>query len=267
MTWRVILAAIAAFALSSCVQPLDAQDGALIASAVERVRAGDTSSIYEQLADELQTEQGAVALEQLHEGLVVAGEPCTRSFIDASTFEGKISLRGAPLRRRTNARHLYTCSNATYIVTAHIFSEDGGPRRFETLQIRFVDPAAARAAQAFELRGQSLRHYAFLAVAILSPLLMLMALAGVLFTKGFKRKWLWGVIALAGIGKFSLVWPTAEIVTQLISINFIGFGIMRGVDPLAPWVVSFTPPLGAVIALSLLWPRWLADPPADEAGP
>lgn len=85
---------------------------------------------------------------------------------------------------------------------------------------------------------------------------MLIALLGVLLTKGFKSKWLWAIISLVGIAKFTMVWGTGEILSSPFTINLLGFGIVRGASPLAPWMVSFTPPLGALIALSLLWPRW-----------
>ncbi len=263
---RSLFCALALLTLSACNGAADQRDDQILQSIVSDTRAGNTDAIYERLDASLQTPQSQEVLTQLATILRDAGEPCERSLIGRTTLSPFNDPRGPG--RKVIARHLYACPNATLAVDLTIWAPESGVHTIENFHINGVDPQAITANAEFSLEGQSVRHYAFFAFAILSPVLMLIAFLGVIFTKGFKRKWLWAIVSFVGVTKISMIWLTGEIVTNFLTINLIGFGVARAGDPLAPWIVSFTPPVGALLVLSLLWPRWAGLNKGEElAGP
>ncbi|HYD71843.1 MAG TPA: hypothetical protein VEF55_01800, partial [Candidatus Binatia bacterium] len=106
------------------------------------------------------------------------------------------------------------------------------------------------------------------AVLVCSGLIMLLAFFGTIFTKGFKRKWLFAIVSLLGAPVFMMNWTTGEW-SPTFSGGLINWGVTRGLGPLDPWMLRFHIPIGALIVLSLLWPRWAgmnddADPDANS---
>lgn len=251
---RSLFCALALLALGSCNGASGEQDDQTLQSIVDDTRAGNTQAVYERLNPSLQTPQTQAILPQLTTLLQSAGEPCERSLIGVTTLSPFNDPRGPG--RQVTARHLYICPNATLAIDIRIWAPQSGAHTIENFNINTVDPVAATANAEFSLKDQGARQYAFFAAAVFSPALMLITFLGAIFTKGFKRKWLWAILCFVGVTKVSMIWPTGEIVTYFATINLIGFGVTRAGDPLAPWIVSFTPPIGAVLVLSLLWPRW-----------
>lgn len=245
--------ALSALALVGCAGAIEPADDALLRETFRQVRDGRTQEVEQSLDPSLRTQATRTALGQLRTMIQAAGSPCERSMIRVTTNR---SVGAGGSARQLTAQHQYVCPNHILIVEAALRQESGGPTLIQHFVITPVAADAVVASADFDLQGKSPRHYAFLTAAVASPLLMLIALLGVIFTKGFKRKWLWGIISLAGIAKFSMIWSTGQIVSSVLSVNLIGFGIARDASPLSPWIVSFTPPIGAIIALSLLWPRW-----------
>lgn len=113
----------------------------------------------------------------------------------------------------------------------------------------------------FTLDGSTpLRQIGFLAATILSPLLMLAALAKVVFTRDLERKWLWGILAFIGVFSFHMNWMTGSVDIQWASLQVIGVGAMKGASRFAPWILTCAFPLGALLILSGL----VARAPKDE---
>lgn len=104
-------------------------------------------------------------------------------------------------------------------------------------------------ANAFTFAGKTAGHYAFLVATIASPLLMLAAIIVVIRAPGLKRKWLWCLLALAGVGSAQMNWTTGEMGFNLLSLQLIGAGIVKNLSPLAPWILKFMVPVGAVLAI------------------
>jgi hypothetical protein len=264
---RTLLSVLALMTLASCGGVLASEEDQTLQTIVSDTRAGRVDAVYARLDTGLKTPQSQAALDQLTTMLRDAGEPCERSLIGVTAFNQWNTGNGSG--RRIVAQHKYACPNATLRIDLTLWvGRSGEAYVIENFHVRPIDAAAAAQAADFSISGQTVRHYAFLAGAIGSVVLMLASLLGVILTKGFKRKWLWAVISFVGITKLSMVWPTGEIFTQFATINLIGFGITRAADPMAPWIVSFTPPVGALLVLSLLWPRWAGLNKGEElAGP
>ena len=63
-----------------------------------------------------------------------------------------------------------------------------------------------------------------------------------------RRRWVWVLVALVGAGKFAVNWTTGEFSTSMLSLQLFGASILRAA-PVGPWLVAFSFPVGAVIAL------------------
>jgi hypothetical protein len=61
-----------------------------------------------------------------------------------------------------------------------------------------------------------------------------------------KLRWLWMLIVCIGVVQFSMNWTTSESVVKPIAFLIPGIG-MTSAGLYAPWIVSFTFPLGAVL--------------------
>jgi len=134
-----------------------------------------------------------------------------------------------------------------------------------TLALKRADSRSAWAVQSFHLNkvgytdlannglGSSSKEplqWAFLAMTVLSPLLMVFALITVLRAPNLRLKWLWAIVAFAGIGVARMNWSTGQWGFNILSIQLVGFGLSRqGFLGFYPWLLKFTPPIGAVAAL------------------
>jgi hypothetical protein len=62
-----------------------------------------------------------------------------------------------------------------------------------------------------------------------------------------RRRWLWALFALFGVGTFAMNWTTGAVSSNLFYVQFIG-SIQR-VGLAGPWFISVSFPLGAIVAL------------------
>ena len=98
----------------------------------------------------------------------------------------------------------------------------------------------------FTLSGKSVLHYGVLGGATIAPIFILFTLVSCIRTPIHKRKWLWVLFVIVGIGTIRLNWTTGAYSIQMFSINLLGSGAVAD-GPFAPWVVSTGIPLGAIL--------------------
>lgn len=113
----------------------------------------------------------------------------------------------------------------------------------------------------FTLSGKSPAHYLMLALTCAVPLFTLYALIACIRTKNLKRKWLWVIFIIFGLGRLSLNWTTGQWSTRpgivrtangnstvsLFDVEL--FGASANADFYGPWVLSVSLPLGAILFL------------------
>jgi hypothetical protein len=261
--YRAWVIACCAVVLGACTIGIDPEDDQLLRDTYIRISAGDFESVENSLDASVQTPTTRQSLEQLQTLIHSAGTPCERStaYVTTTNYAG---TDGAG--RHVTAQHQYLCSDGALFVEARLRARHGATLLIEHYIITPFDREAAEAARTFQLQGKPARSYAFLAATIASPTLMLVALFGVIFTRGFKRKWLWAIVSLVGLPQFVMDWGTGEIASRWLSINLVGYGIYRAGHLFAPWLLSFATPVGALVVLSLLYPRWLGRAPIDIDG-
>lgn len=108
-------------------------------------------------------------------------------------------------------------------------------------------PGRLEEIHAFTLGNKSLVHYAWLALALLMPLVTIATAIRVIRAKGMPRRWLWAVVALIASPAFILNWTTGQ--TRLANNLFILFGGAFGrPGAAAPWLLTFAMPIGAFVA-------------------
>lgn len=181
------------------------------------------------------------------ESYVPLGEPRGRKAISTNTL--KVAGQGETVSTTDE----YDYGDRTVAVDVQMYRPDGR----QGWQVRGFHVQAATAAQLapnrFSLSGKSAIQYLSLAFTVASPLLMVAALVKVIRTAGLKRKWLWGILAFAGLVALRMNWTTGQLTYQLITVQFIGAGVMRGLSAFSQWVLSATIPVGAILILTGIW--------------
>lgn len=99
-------------------------------------------------------------------------------------------------------------------------------------------------ANLFTLAGKSPLQYLVLAAAVLIPLFCIFALVLCARTPIPKRKWLWIIFILLGVGTLSVNWTTGQWGCMPISVMLLGASMTK---PLfGAWTLSISVPLGAI---------------------
>jgi len=99
----------------------------------------------------------------------------------------------------------------------------------------------------FTLVGKSIFQYAVLIASILIPIFTLYVLVVCIRTKMKKKKWLWIIFILLGVGKITIDWTTGQ--WQLGFFQFQLFGASAFAHPFGAWLISVSVPLGAILFL------------------
>ncbi len=112
----------------------------------------------------------------------------------------------------------------------------------------------------FRLSGKSTLQYAMLALTILVPIISIYALIVCIRTRIEKRKWLWILFILAGLGKLTINWTSGQWSFMPLSFQLLGAGAFA--QNYGPWMLSVSVPLGAI--LFLLRRNKIAKPPDGQ---
>ena len=111
----------------------------------------------------------------------------------------------------------------------------------------------------FTLRGESWPHYAILLMALFSVGLAVYALVLCIRTHIQKRKWLWIIITILGIGKLGIQWSSGELWDKIFHVSILPAG--WGFDPESPFMYASIP-AGAILFLLLRSRLRRTDAPA-----
>lgn len=240
-----LLAVVVAAGLSAC-KPIeikaDPAAEAVARATYDDLAAGRVAQIQARLTPEaakVTTPAQILSLRPYAE----TGAPTARRLIGTNSFK---DLSG-PETQTLTYELAYPGRTVLYTVTL----KRPGPTTTWGVQSANLNRAtdAELAKGRFTLTGRSPTQLLFLAATALSPLLMLTAIIAVFRAPGLKRKWLWVLLSLVGIGTATMNWTTGQAGFQPIMLTLIGSGVMKqGLSNFFPWMVKFTLPVGAVIA-------------------
>jgi hypothetical protein len=113
---------------------------------------------------------------------------------------------------------------------------------------------------ALTFENKSALHFVMVLLAVVVFGFIVATLITAIRTKIPKRKWLWIIFIIIGIGQISLNWTTGEL-SFAANFNLFAVGMVR--RGLGPWILQIGIPLGA----ALFWWRrraWVERSPADQ---
>ncbi len=214
----------------------------------EEVRTGDQAALETKLSPALRTPQARADLAQFR-GLIPQGPARSARVVGLQTITMPDHARHATVSVE------YDYGDRVALAQTGLYKPNGG-KAWQVggfhVNVAF---AKALAANDFTLMGKRPAQYGFLLYAIASPLLMLAALIRVVATPGLRFKWLWGVLAFVGVSMFRMNWTTGALSAQWLAVEFIGSGVVPAESRFAPWLITATLPVGALLILAGLWAR------------
>lgn len=97
----------------------------------------------------------------------------------------------------------------------------------------------------FTFSNKNIRHYIMFPIAILMSLFSLITLIVCIRTRPLKRKWLWIIGILAGIGALNLNWTTGTMSFNIIHFQLLSAGTTS--TPYGPCILSVSLPLFSIL--------------------
>ena len=155
------------------------------------------------------------------------------------------------------ATYEYGYPDRYLIVRTGIFRPAAGPPMVNTFYVD-VTPMSAVRANAFRLDGKSPKQYGFLALAIIAPLIVVIALISLAGSQRVRHKALWMVGMVIGLGALTMDWTTGALGTRALFLDPFALWVLHADTPAAPWVITASLPVVALTYLLLRlfgWPR------------
>ena len=166
-------------------------------------------------------------------------EPISFELVGCNVFSGQG-------KRRTNLT--YECPRGdSWLLASVVVDTVKGKKRIFGVNVHPIAQPLGEI-NAFALSGKSATHYVMLCLATGIPIFIVCTLVLCIRTKMRKRKWLWIIFILLGFGKVGLNWTTGGILFNPLSFHVLLLGaavVKQG--PYAPWILSVSVPLGAIL--------------------
>lgn len=109
-------------------------------------------------------------------------------------------------------------------------------------------PASLQEMNRFTFENKGPVHYGFLAAAI-AVLAFVLGTLVVCLRSRLRRKWLWVIVVLSGVGTVRLNWSSGQSEFQPVSVQLFGTSALAA-GWYAPWIVGVSLPLGAIVFLA-----------------
>lgn len=192
-------------------------------------------------------------------------EPSLRTPATRSSLEGieRMLPQGEPIRVDTVGAGVFTNMKtgertanltfqlqypSTWFLAVIAVRTTGSERSLMGFHVRPL-PDSLQRLNAFRLRGKSFRQLALGAMGIVA---FAVSIAGVVACarSPIRRKPLWMLISALGAGQVMIDWTTGAAATRPLSVLLFSAGLGRA-NQYAPWVLSISVPVGAILFFSL----------------
>jgi len=170
--------------------------------------------------------------------MLAQGEPLSVELVGCRIFS-------TPDKRRSNLTYQYHFTNAWILATITI-DTIGENKKVFAVSVNPI-PKSLGELNAFTLVGKSVRHYVLLSFAVIIPVFIIWTIILCARAK-VRKKWLWIIFILIGITKLNLNWTSGQMGFQPIAFQIPGVGMMK-MGPYAPWILTVSFPLGAILFL------------------
>ena len=247
---RVFAAILLVFTLSGCAgDRLNATEDAELRSVFTQVRLGRLAEAQARFDPQFSRPQLAQTLGGLA-GVIPRGAPLTVRRLGADSVQTRLG-------QAYLATYEYGYPDRYLIVRTGIFKPVTGPAMVNTFYVD-VTPMSAVRANAFRLDGKAPRQYGFLLLAIAAPLIVVIALISLAGSQRVRHKALWMVGMVIGLGALTMNWTTGALGARALFVDPFGLWVLHADTPAAPWMITASVPLVALIYLLLRlcgWPR------------
>ena len=213
------------------------EEQALARSYVDRLRARDLDAIEKSLDPRFAGPRVRPALEAMA-SMVPAGDPRSVTLVAARKhFSGGV--------KSVDTTFEYQFAGGWLLANVVVEERDGN-RSLIGFNV-YQRTQSLEQENRFDLLGKQPLHYLVLAGAMAAACISLYALVACIRTKDLRRKWLWIVFILLGVGQFVVNWTSGEWGVLPISVQLLGASATAA--PFGPWVLSCSIPLGAIVFL------------------
>lgn len=212
------------------------EEQAFARAQVERLRARDFAAIEAVLAPGLAGPELRRNLETMA-NLVPPGKLLSVKIVAAHRQFGTDV-------RTLNSSYEYEFT-AGWLLAQLVVEEKSGNRTLTAFNV-YPRKQSLEQENRFTLAGKGGMHYFILLAALVSVALVLAALVVCVRTSP-RRKWWWIVFIVLGFGRFTVNWNTGVLWFQPLFVQLFGASVMA--QPGAPWLVSVSIPLGAIVFL------------------
>jgi hypothetical protein len=243
----IILLALVAAACQTVKADPDAVS--LTRAIYDELRLGQDTSLAAQ-APALSGPQATAQFARLR-GVIPPGEPHGMKVVGQA-------VRDIPGRGRAEAVSLeYDYGTARTLFQTRLFRPLGSKDwRVAAFNLRVATPRQLAVNRLAPI-GKSPLQYAFLALALSSPLMMIAALVKVLRTPGLTYKWAWAPLCFIGLVGVQQNWATGQTLVVWNSVQFFGFWLSNRGSAFDPWFITATAPVVALLVLGGV----IANPP------
>ncbi len=201
---------------------------------IDILRKGDIEKAKELLEPQVVNSKTQSALQQCIDYLN-KGEPISIELIGANILR----IKG---RKRCNLSYQLQFPN-TWLLANVVVVEMSGKNQILGFHVNTLSKSLEEI-NAFTFSDKSFRYYIILLVAVGMPIFIIYTIVLCVRTT-MKRKWLWIIFMLFGVGRYSLNWTSGNIGFQPFVIQLFSVGAFIS-GPYAPWIISISMPIGSL---------------------
>lgn len=218
------------------------EDDKLARQFLSEVRAGQYTMASKRLSAKISPADATKGLKELRD-VLNEGEERSIEVIGVNWMAFASTKNGAS--KTTNLSYQIEHSKG-WLAGTVVIAHEAGVASITSARFNRI-PASLEELNRFTFANKGAGHYAIFAAAIAVVVFIIWTLV-VCARSTIRRKWLWVIFILLGIGTVKLNWSTGETRVQPISVQLLGAsGSAAG--PYAPWTIGVSLPLGAIVFL------------------
>jgi len=242
---RFIALALLALSIAGCQvayfeKNFPIKESALGEELIAKLAARDFSAIEPQLDTKLRTPDVREKLEQMARALP-PGEPKSVRTVGSNT-----RTVGTATTYSLTYEYEYPES---WVVANVVLERRDGEVTLKGLHVVSPTKQSLAATNRFTFEGKGIAHYIVFVLAVAIPLFIVYALVACARTKIQRRKWFWLLFITFGFAQFQFNWTDGAWGIQPIYFAAFGIGFVK-YEPMAPWIITLTFPLGALVFLA-----------------